>query len=185
MTVPISPFHNDSFYISFSDGEALSEFFGTLFQFSVWDYSSELSTSAVALIYPANVSAIMTGVADSMTNALRTRNATVAHGTIWDQDTYYSIKWVWITLPIALVLFSTIFLVVTALVNTKHTAPLWKSGLLPYLFHGPSSEWWEGDERRDLREGLLEQKCDMEDTAKGIVARLRRTGEGETRFVRD
>lgn len=184
-TVPMTPFQNDSFFFSAGDTDALANLFTELFNFSAWQYPVELPAAAVALLYPANVSQAVTGMADSINNFLRTRNATVAHGTIWDQDTYYSIKWIWITLPISLVLLSTIFLIVTSLVNTKHTAPLWKSGLLPYLFHGPGSEWWEDDERRELREGLLERNYDMEDRAKGIAARLRRAEEGETRFMRD
>lgn len=56
---------------------------------------------------------------------------------------------------------------------------------MPYLFHGPRNDWWDDEEQLELREGLLERKYDMDDRAKAMRARLRRTGEGETRFVRE
>lgn len=144
--------------------------------------------ASIAFLYPANVPAVMANMTDSMTDTIHTKpygESTVAAGVVWEMDTYILIKWVWLTFPGALVLLSTIIIVVTALFNSKHKVPLWKSRLLPYLFHGHGDEWWKEDERRQLREGLLEQQYDMECRAKQIKVKLQKTREGETRFIRD
>ncbi|OJD37921.1 c6 and c2h2 transcription factor [Diplodia corticola] len=84
-----------------------------------------------------NLSRTMDGLAESMSNTIRQcGNATVVHGLAFRDETYMHVRWVWFILPASLVFFTAVILIVAARVNSRSDVVLWKSSMLPLLFHG-------------------------------------------------
>jgi hypothetical protein len=77
-----------------------------------------------------------TGLAMSMTNAMRIGddNGTVAYGTVG--ITVYKITWAWIALPLTCILGGGIFLILTIIYTRRQQVPIWKSSSLAILKFG-------------------------------------------------
>jgi hypothetical protein len=76
-------------------------------------------------------------IAKSMTTHLRlSPNAVPIQGTQYNTVVYVRVNWFWMILPIAIVIFTSMFLVLTMLWNRRTKAPLWKSSALALLTHG-------------------------------------------------
>jgi hypothetical protein len=57
-------------------------------------------------------------------------------GTVWAQQQFFRVRWVWLTMPLALILLVTIFLVATIVKTSRYRVGVWKSSPLALLFHG-------------------------------------------------
>lgn len=105
----------------------------------IFDLSMYSSDTAQALWFADDLSGLMNNLADRMTDTLRnsyadpTRNKT---GTVLMERVYVHVSWLWLILPIALVLLSCGILVAAIISTTKHRAILWKNSSLATLFHG-------------------------------------------------
>lgn len=112
-----------------------------------------------------NHSGIMENIAASMTDRIR-ENANpeqaYANGKVFRPVTYIKVKWEWLILPLSLVVMSS--LLFCQAVIKKSEAPLWKSALLPLLFHG--LEGWQKD---DLK---VEERHRIEDMARSMYVKL-------------
>ncbi|KAI1119335.1 hypothetical protein F5Y14DRAFT_437895 [Nemania sp. NC0429] len=144
---------------------------------------ADASVSGLAFRYGSNVSDRMQIVADSLTNWIQaTQGSIEVQGTNSVQVTIISIDWAWLTLPIGLVISSAIVLVITVMCSRKNSVPVWKSSLMPLLFHG--LEEWTIDERRDIRQGYWERNLDMQKKAQTIKVKLTRNDSGKTGLIR-
>ena len=124
-----------------------------------------------------NTSGIIQDIAASMTDRIRHSGANAsALGSTLRPLTYIRVDWYWIILPIALVLLSAIVLVMTIWDNSCRGAPLWKSGLMPLLFHGLKG--WRLD---DLRVNSIQE---MDRAAKRMRTILIEDKPDDVRFVR-
>ncbi|KAF2136026.1 uncharacterized protein K452DRAFT_149349 [Aplosporella prunicola CBS 121167] len=114
-------------------------------------------------------------ILENMNNLIRVapNSSTTATGTAWVPETYIIIRWPWIILPSVLVLLTAIFF--TATIFISHKAPLWKSSLIPLLFHGLHG--WKESEL-----SVMGQK-EMDKAAKGMEARLSENEKGDLKFV--
>jgi hypothetical protein len=125
----------------------------------------------------ANTSGIIEDIAASVTDRIRHNGGNVfASGVTLRPLTYIRVDWYWIILPVASVLLSVVALVMTIWENQRRGAPLWKSGLMPLLFHG-----LEGWSREELR---VKDVRGMDGTAKRMRTRMEEDEAGDVRFVR-
>ncbi|KAF4536192.1 C6 and c2h2 transcription factor [Lasiodiplodia theobromae] len=179
----LPPFDSNRFDVSVGDHEIIRSFVRRMLNFTF--VNQDQLTVASAFAYGVDVAALMGNMTDSLTNLIRTGpNATVVEGVVLRPETFISVQWAWLALPIALVLLSAAFLVATLLVSRRHSVPLWKSGLLPYIFHNELAGEWKEEERRAIYEGRVNKRPEMERRARGIGAKLTWSEEGETRLVR-
>ena len=97
-----------------------------------------------------DLGALMANISTSMTDNMRTAssNLTTVQGTIYVQETYVQVCWLWLVLPAGIVLFGIAFLLLTITSTAKHRALLWKSSSLALLLHGISIEWDEDNPSR-------------------------------------
>lgn len=123
---------------------------------------------AEVLYYGEDLPTVMDDVATSFSNYLRGLGGPNDHaiGTMWKMETFIHVRWGWLVLPIVVVLMGFLFLL-AAVVRNRRLA-VWKSSILAILFHGL------GDSRRGEMLGLLE----MENTARGMMVRLKERQEG-------
>ncbi|KAI1758904.1 hypothetical protein GGR53DRAFT_192911 [Hypoxylon sp. FL1150] len=135
------------------------------------------------LPYGKDVSAEMASVVDSMTNTIgRSTNSTLAHGTAWTEKTIILIRWAWLAPPLAVVLFSVVFLFTTLILNHKRGVPVWKFSLTPFFFHGIQD--WSEEENKALMGGFLEQKRDVDAKAEALKVKINRNELGGTYISR-
>jgi hypothetical protein len=95
----------------------------------------------------------MERLAIAMTNAIRSsENSPLLHGRAYLSEPYVSIKWEWLTFPLALLLLSLVFLVSTIIKTSgKGAMEIWKNLTMPTLIYNlpketqsqfvPSSTW--------------------------------------------
>ena len=93
-------------------------------------------------------------VADFLTTYVRENgdksNSASAPGTVFQNETFIRVRWVWFILPAALALFTLIFFIYTLVEiarRERHTN--WKSSSLALLFHGLDAETQERYRRID------------------------------------
>jgi hypothetical protein len=92
-------------------------------------------------------------IALSLTNKLRTLNATtMVQGTAREPATFVHVNWYWLIFPATLVTLSIVFLAMTIVFSNEAGGVLWKTSLLPFLFHDlqPEGQGYPGDQLRDL-----------------------------------
>lgn len=77
-------------------------------------------------------------IAIAMSNAMRTGNTTspdsIVHGSEWTSEQYFVVDFKWLSLPAAIYIAITFFLITTIFKSRKEDIPLWKSSPL-VLFH--------------------------------------------------
>ncbi|KAI1084917.1 hypothetical protein F5B20DRAFT_576233 [Whalleya microplaca] len=93
----------------------------------------------------ASVDSLMQNVSLAITNRMRTvgrgadaRSPGRALGTVWESTVCTHVDWRWMVLPFALELFTLCLLAAVVARNWRERArrPVWKSSVLPLLFHG-------------------------------------------------
>jgi hypothetical protein len=168
----LSPFDNSAFNVSIYDHFALSQFLANIFNI----------TSASTADYFAlgqNVTTTMANISNSMTNRIPSSDSeVVAQGIVWQQPPIIRIQFAWLVLPLVLILFSAILLIATVLMTRRSRVPVWKSSILPFLYHGIRE--WDDAEERDIVEGRLEKMHVMDHKSSSKRVRMITSAEGGT-----
>ncbi|KAL3417623.1 hypothetical protein PVAG01_10633 [Phlyctema vagabunda] len=87
--------------------------------------------------YPDGLPRLMSDLATAMTVAFRSFNGKIdIIGSATTLETYVKVRWVWISLPLFVVLATTAFLVLAMLQSRKSGTELWKGSALALLFYG-------------------------------------------------
>jgi hypothetical protein len=119
--------------------------------------------------------------AESFTNYIRANgNANFsepARGTVQHYAICVQIDWAWIALPAALAALAIALLVMSVMLTAKHQAPIWKSDLLPLIFHGPVGVDWQSvyaEKRSKMRKdaGSLNKMKAMSALAREVDVKL-------------
>jgi hypothetical protein len=141
----LQPWEGDSnFTINYYDLTNVPSFLQFVLDFS--DYGSyndgEISTSIQgALTGSSNITEIITGIAISISNHIRVGpNATNIVGDAWLIKTYIHVHWVWLTVPIILVLVASVLLGSVIVLTHREFPAVWKSSLLPMMLLHLESE---------------------------------------------
>lgn len=126
------------------------------------------------LLTTPNISQIVSNVATSLTNHIRrSPSSTEILGKAFRDETFIHVRWPWFILPASLVALAALTLQLTIIVNHRDGALLWKSSLLPLLFHGFA----------DPLDASPEKLSSIEVRSRAVEAQLRTTGERGCRFV--
>jgi hypothetical protein len=172
VSTALPPFNNSAFNVSIYDHFAISEFLAPIFNI----------TSASTADYFAsgqNVTTTMARISNSMTNRIPSADSqVVAQGIVLRQLSIIRIQFAWLVLPLVLILLSTILVIATVLTTRRSRVPVWKSSILPLLYHGIRE--WDDAEERDVVEGRLEQMHVMDQRGSLKLVRMSTSGEGGT-----
>jgi hypothetical protein len=129
-----------------------------------------------ALNQTSDLAGLMDSVATSMTNHIRSVSSVTVAGQVGTVETYVHIRWVWLTLPGALIVASAAFLALAVLDTRRKKAEVWKDSSLALIFHGlePGAE----------ATGPVNKISHMEHVAKGVSVILGQTDAEEWRLLR-
>ncbi|KAK8242124.1 hypothetical protein HDK77DRAFT_274380 [Phyllosticta capitalensis] len=174
---------DQTFKVNCLDSRRLAEFVVARNTFNVsLVHLSGFSLSGMAVVLGTGVDDTMSRIADIWTLAFLKggRNSTTLIGEALSPEVFVVVRWAWFVLPAALVLLSAIFLALSVTINSatagKTPTPLWKTSLVPLLFHG--LEGWSRDELR------IESEADMSVAAHSMKARLQKNEDGDAKFLR-
>lgn len=138
----------------------------------------EADTDNVAKIVSTSLDQVTTGIANSLTKLALDQSKVTVTGTISHTKTFVAVKWKWITLPAAVVFLSLFFLLTTILANSRQKRlALWKSSVLPLLYHGIDHERVAIPDGQDVAVVSA-----MEVDAKGAKVQLEESGRGRLLF---
>lgn len=115
-------------------------FYGDMDYFLDYNRLEKSDADSIEEIASTGLDQVTTRIANSLTKlALDKSNFTIT-GTMSHTKTFVAVRWKWITLPAAVVLLSLAFLLTTILTNSRQKRlALWKSSVLPFLYHGIDS----------------------------------------------
>ena len=82
----------------------------------------------------------MENLAESLTKMALDSDDNKVMGKAGTMVTFVRVQWLWLILPLILVLMGLIFLLVTRQASKKRKTPLWKASLWPLLFRGLEDE---------------------------------------------
>jgi hypothetical protein len=105
---------------------------------------------------------IMSNVAKHMNKEALRLNGSDVHGTTFVTEVFVEVQWLWLILPIILVVSGTIFIAIVIIQNKKNGTSLWKSSVLAFLYHGLH----EVDKDDSMTASVMEKK------AEGLVVQL-------------
>ncbi|KAF2261019.1 hypothetical protein CC78DRAFT_608859 [Lojkania enalia] len=90
-------------------------------------------------IAPNNVTRHVENLATALTNVIRSSssNQTVT-GNAYDRETYVSVRWAWLSLPLTLLFMSFIFLIATVMKSSREKGEvgIWKTSAVATLLYG-------------------------------------------------
>ncbi|OJJ34564.1 hypothetical protein ASPWEDRAFT_42551 [Aspergillus wentii DTO 134E9] len=98
--------------------------------------SADASTDNIDKILRMGLGTVTKNVAASMTKYVLENNSTDVAGTVAVSESYVAVDWRWLTLPLLLLLCSIALLISTIWINMKRKLGIWKSSILPMLYHG-------------------------------------------------
>lgn len=114
----------------------------TLWQFlEAYPYAENMqapvySSKAIQKMMTTNLTTVVGGIAASLTKlGLDLSNVTVS-GNVSTSEVYVHAKWVWLAFPIGLEALGILLVLSTIVVSHLQQARLWKSSVLPLLYHG-------------------------------------------------
>lgn len=170
----LQPWEGDSnFTINYYDFGNIPYFLQSVLDFSNPSFSDGVIGISIqgALTASASISDTIAGLAAGLTNHIRVGpNATNIVGDVWVPKTYIHVSWVWLTVPIILVLAASFLLGTVIVLTHRERQAIWKSSLLPMILLHVESEREEDSEQnswtlskmatraKDLRSRLLMQE---------------------------
>jgi hypothetical protein len=166
----LQPWEGDSnFTINYNDLGNIPAFLQSVLDFSNGFYNDGMISISIqgALTSSTNIPDTITSIATSMSNHIRAGpNATNIVGDAWLPKTYIHVRWVWLTVPIILVLVASALLGSVIVLTHREGQAVWKSSLLPMmlLHHESEREEYSGENAWTLSK--------METRAKDIKSRL-------------
>ncbi|KAL0465208.1 hypothetical protein QR685DRAFT_508311 [Neurospora intermedia] len=116
--------------VGISSGET---FFDTdIVQAFYWNYYEYPSPSSP----PKGLEMLMSDLAVALTSTFRTLTAVPINGTSLSYETFVSVRWGFVALPVTAVILAAVFLGLAAWETKRSGASLWKTSALAMLFHG-------------------------------------------------
>lgn len=125
---------------------------------------------------------IMANIASSVSELARKMSDVPIYGVATTQDSYVAVRWQWLALPAALLVAGCLLLVVTALTSSRKGVRIWKSSILPLLFHGMEPEFVARNMM--IEHGQCESVSEMEQVADGIRVDFGLSNEGGRTMLR-
>ncbi|KAK3395213.1 hypothetical protein B0H63DRAFT_386978 [Podospora didyma] len=115
--------------------------------------------------YPRGIDMLMSDLAISMTASIRAVSGKMVNGTSLSTETFVSVRWGFVTIPVLAVLLGSAFLVMAVIKTLTSGAKPWKTSALAMLFHG-----LDEDAREKFDE--LDSLADKRREARGIRVKL-------------
>lgn len=126
-------------------------------------------------------SEVMESVAQSITNSIRQNSGDIHIGTTWALTSHIVVKWLWLLLPLTMVLLAAVFLALTIRQTKLSGVPGWRSSALAVMEHGVNTTLLES--AAELGRVHMpgdghgkETMGELEIWAEGVTVRLRRRG---------
>lgn len=169
-----------TFYVHSADYSSMRQLLVNLLITQLASFNADagaggFQVAPVLLFADGDLSRTMGAVAASMTDLVqRCDNGSAVRGQAFRDEAFVRVRWPWLILPAALVLVAAALLLAAVVVNRRRGSALWKSSVLPLLFHGFE---------RPLDAPLGERLSMVEARAWGVEASLRESSRGASRFV--
>ncbi|RAH80824.1 hypothetical protein BO86DRAFT_432472 [Aspergillus japonicus CBS 114.51] len=133
-------------------------------------------------VYEMGLVTTMGKIAAALSKLACTYSNNSIYGVVTTQDSYVVVQWPWLALPFVLLVAGAALLIATALMTAHDGVSVWKSSVLPLLFHGLEPNLVTRDMVRDR--GPCEVASEMEQVAGELNVRLGPSEEGGRTMLR-
>ncbi|KAE8349942.1 hypothetical protein BDV28DRAFT_151407 [Aspergillus coremiiformis] len=142
-------------------------------QFSQTEHDS---TENFPAILNFTLQTVVHNVAASLSEYGRGKSSSTVSGNVSVSQVYVSVTWPWLALPVIVLVLTIIFLIVTVLVNRGQDQGLWKTSILPVLYHGLDDDLLsDGDEYTTVSR--------MDDAARSSTVKLQASDSKRRRML--
>lgn len=124
----------------------------------------------------------LANIADALTNALQTISGQQVEGTTIDLVTHIEVDWLWMIMPLCMMVLAVFFMIVTMWKSHSSGVPSWRNSVLAVMEHGIGADTLEeisgaGSSRQAESAAVGKETVGTLDTwAEGVTASLRRRG---------
>ena len=120
----------------------------------------------------------MQKMAASLTRLALDESDKTVNGTAEVSEVYVAVNWAWIAFPALVLALGILFLVSTIVATKSQNLGLWKSAILPVLYHGLDDELLDGYQNKQATVSGMDQsaqsvdvKLDISDSRDKLVLR--------------
>ncbi|KAJ5094581.1 hypothetical protein N7456_010442 [Penicillium angulare] len=131
------------------------------FDIPVWDTETSDKTR-MEYFQRVGLQKTMENIAASLTKYGLEKSDYSVYGKSSVTKVFVTVRWLWMILPTILVVFGSIFLVMTIVLSKRSQLPLWKSSALASYYHGLERNV-EDDHAEYLTAAIMEKKAGRED----------------------
>lgn len=113
----------------------LGEIWGWL-GFDPSGYDKTPKSAAYEKINADGLEPMMKNIASTLSSHARDISNVTVVGTLITRETYVNVRWRWLILPCSILVLGLVFLSTTAFISRSWKSDLWKTSVLPFLYHG-------------------------------------------------
>ena len=99
-------------------------------------YNANGESLTLQRVFQTGLKHVIDNVAAAITKRALQESPESVPGYVITSQTYVSVRWEWLILPIVLEVLGLLVLSVAMLMSSRRTVPLWKASVLPLLYHG-------------------------------------------------
>ena len=145
-----------------------------------WEAPAGYSISGANFIQilDSGLEATVQKMADSLTRLALDSSDKTVNGTVEVSEVYVAVNWAWITFPVIVLALGILFLVSTIVATKNQNFGLWKSAILPVLYHGLDDELLDEYQDKQATASVMDQsalsvdvKLDISDSRDKLVLR--------------
>lgn len=130
------------------------------------------SSSATALSAGNDTPSTIKNIALASTRCTLNFNGLNVTAVALNVETYVHVRWVWLTVPMVLIVTGILFLGLAMIETTWHKVEVWKSSSLPLIYHSL-------DEEKKRKVGMVNTLNEMEREAGKTNVGLQKRDDGE------
>lgn len=148
----------------------------------VEEFSSDV---AQGFVYRTNnvthPDSVVMSIAIALTNNLRDISDLAMTGTAWTMKNYVKVEWIWLLLPLIMIILALVFLISTVLQSQRSEVPSWRESVLAVMEHGVNTTMGvpgnvdESNDTSTIGRGR-EKPSDLTSWAEDVTVFLRGTG---------
>ena len=116
---------------------------------------------AQLFLYVAEPDQIMSRIAGALTAQLRNSGGQHARGHTLIGEPFVHVRWGWLILPVAVLIFTILLLATTVLLSLKRQVPVWKSSSIPTLLYSLDKDTVAAIGQSGPRINKLEEKAEQ------------------------
>ncbi|KAJ5552318.1 hypothetical protein N7494_001696 [Penicillium frequentans] len=111
----------------------------------ILETTENITSSEIKKVFESGLETTLSNIAAAVSKYARDMSGIIVSGQVTTSESYVSVHWPWLILPALLLLLGVVLLVSTGTLNRCRKTSLWKSSVLPLIYHGLEKDSFDGE----------------------------------------